>query len=305
MQECDVAIAGAGPAGLQCALVLGRARRRVVVFDSGKPRNAPADQTHGMLSRDGLKPSEMLRLAREQLAPYDVEVRHASVDDAALADDGFALRTSDGELRARRLVIATGMRDELPHIEGLNDQTWGSSVFVCPYCDGWEVRDRPIAAFGNTRSGVGLARELYQWSRDIVVCSDMKTTIAPDERAWLERTKVRVIESPIARLIADGGRLRRIEFESGEGIDREALFLSVQLVQASGLAARIGCNITTRGHIDVDAEYRTNVPGCYAIGDAVTTLHQVIFAAASGARAAIALNNELTDDAAEPKPPGD
>lgn len=292
MTACDVAIVGAGPAGLQCALVLGRARRRVILFDGGPPRNAPAREMHGVLSRDGTSPDEMRRLGREQLRPYDVEIRESRVLDAQPHDGGFILRSEGGDVHARRLVLATGMRDQLPEIDGL-DALWGTSVFVCPYCDGWEVRDRPIAAFGNTRSGTGLARELYQWSRDIVICSDMRTVIAPDERAWLRESKVRLKESPIRRLHGSGGQLQRIEFEDGESIEREALFLSVALVQCCDLAASMGCTITERGHIDVDREFRTSIPGCYAIGDAVTHLHQVIFAAASGAHAAIAINDEL------------
>jgi thioredoxin reductase len=293
VKQCEVAIIGAGPAGLQCALVLGRARRSVALFDNGQQRNRVVKEMYGVLSLDGRAPSEMLRSARAQLDPYPVEIFDSTVHEiSGDAEQGFILRTDAGTLRAARIVLATGMRDRLPEIEGL-EPLWGTSVFVCPYCDGWEMRDRPIAVFGSTRSGAGLARELYQWSRDLVVCSDLRVPIPAAERAWLSERGIAVIESPIRRLHADGEALAAIEFENGERIERDALFLSVDLAQCCDLAERMGCRITERGHIDVNPEYRTSIPGCYAVGDAVTHLHQVIFAAASGARAAIAINDEL------------
>ncbi len=204
------------------------------------------------------------------------------------------LETENGErVHASRLVIATGMRDKLPEIDGL-DGCWGRSAFVCPYCDGWEVRDRPIAVWGNTRSGVGLARELFQWSRDIVVCADVATPITEDDREWLSVNGIRVKQSPIRRLHARDGSLQDIEFDDGESLAREALFLNTTLMQCCDLAETLGCRLTERGHIDVDVEYHTSIPGVYAVGDAVNHLHQIAFAVASGARAAIALNNELT-----------
>ncbi len=295
MTTYEVAIVGGGPAGLQCALVLGRARRSVVVLDKGQPRNLPARESHGFLSRDGIGPAQLLEEARAQLAQYDgVTFYAASVSDAEITGDGFVAVTDDGErVHARRLVLATGMRDKLPEIEGL-DRCWGLSAFVCPYCDGWEVRDRPIAVWGNTRSGVGLAQELFQWSHDIVVCADVATPISDDDRDWLARNSVQVKQAPIRRLRERDGLLQRIEFEDGDSVERNALFMNVNLMQCCGLAETLGCRLTERGHVDVDGEYRTNVPGVYAIGDAVTHLHQIAFAAASGARAAIALNNELT-----------
>lgn len=294
MTQYDVAILGGGPAGLQCALLLARARRRVAVYDRGEPRNAPAREAHGFFTRDGIVPEDLLKQGREQLLRYDTATfRSIGIDDAIAVDDGFELVLDDAErVRAHKLVIATGMRDRLPSIEGL-EACWGRSAFVCPYCDGWEVRDRPIAVWGNTRSGVSLAQELYQWSRDLVVCSGASTPIGESERAWLRDEGVRLKEGGISRLIETDGMLRAIEFEDGERVDREALFLSVTLAQCCDLAENLGCRLTERGHIDVDVEYRTSVPGAYAVGDAVTHMHQIVFAAASGARAAIALNTEL------------
>jgi thioredoxin reductase len=294
MRTCDVAVVGGGPAGLQCALLLARARRRVVVIDSGRPRNETVREAHGFFSRDGISPHELLEEGRRQLLRYDcASVEAGTVDDIrGDADAGFIVTRGAEQLRARRVVLATGMRDRLPEIEGL-DACWGLSAFICPYCDGWEVRDRPIAIWGNTRSGIGLAQELFQWTDDIVVCTGVDTPVSDDERTWAAAKDVEVVGLPIARLVHERGMLQAIEFEDGTRTPRSALFLSVTLTQACDLPERVGCRLTERGHIDVDVEYRTSVRGIYAVGDAVTYMHQIVFSAASGARAAIALNNEL------------
>lgn len=295
MFDCEVAVIGGGPAGLQCALVLARARRRVLVFDAGEPRNSSVRQTHGLFTRDGEQPYALLQQAREQLLEYgDSLVQKRAIANVHASDGEFDLTAADGsQIRTRRLVLATGMRDDLPDIRGL-ESCWGTSAFVCPYCDGWEVRDRALAVWGNTRSGTDLAKELYQWSRNLLVCSETSTSISREDARWLQAHDVRVKEAAIARLIVANGMLSAVEFEDGERIPREAMFLDVTLRQASDLPERLGCRLTARGHIDVDTDNRTSVAGVYAIGDAVTHLHQVVFAAASGARAAIAINTELS-----------
>ncbi len=293
MKSYDAVIAGGGAAGLSAALVLGRARRRVLVVDGGAPRNRTARELHGYLSCDGMSPDALLTSAREQLQIYGVEFHHGVVHEIRANGSAFAV-TAGGteEFIARSVILATGVYDVLPEVEGLNE-AWGKSVFTCPYCDGWEVRDRKLAAWGTTRSGVELARELYQWSKNLLVCSDLRTPLSDDERSWMNECTVRVKESPIRRLVSRDGVLSHIEFEDGETIERDALFLCVPLAQNSDLAEKLGCNMTIQGRIDVDNEYRTSVPKCYAAGDAVTHLHQIVFAAASGARAAISLNEDL------------
>lgn len=298
--DWDTIVVGGGPAGLSAALVLGRARRRVLVFDDGEPRNATVRTSHGFLSRDGVNPLELLAIAREQLAPYDgVRIAQGKVDELTKTNDEFIARCTDGrEYRARTAVIASGLCDNLPEIEGL-PELWGKSVFTCPYCDGWEFRDKPIATLGTTRTSIELAMELYGWTHDIVVCSHLETPVSAEERAWAEASAVRVKDANIRRLHGNGnGDLHEIEFEDGERIRRDALFLSAPLRQACGLPESLGCAITTQGSIAVDPEYRTSVEGCYAAGDAVTHLHQIAISVASGARAAITLNNDLLSEEA-------
>ena len=294
MRTCDVAVVGGGPAGLQCALLLARARRRVVVIDGGEPRNGTVREAHGFFTRDHISPIDLLEEGRRQLVRYDgASVERAVVETiSGDIDGGFVVKSPGFELHAARVVLATGMRDRLPEIDGLN-ACWGLSAFVCPYCDGWEVRDRPIAVWGNTRSGVGLAQELYQWSKDIVVCSAVDTPIPDLERDWARERGIEIVEAPIRSLENRDGMLTHIRFDDRAPLAREALFLSVTLSQACDLPEALGCRLTERGHVDVDREYRTSVAGVYAVGDTVTHMHQIVFAAASGARAAIALNNEL------------
>jgi cation diffusion facilitator CzcD-associated flavoprotein CzcO len=167
----DVVIVGGGPAGLNAALLLGRARRRVLVCDAGAPRNAPVSHTHGFLSRDGLPPAELRRIAREQLGAYSsVELREVQVEAASTADgEGFVVTLADGVREtARRLLLATGVVDQLPAIDGLAD-LWGRGIFNCPYCDGWEVRDQPLAVLGADPRALQLALHLTRWSGDVVV----------------------------------------------------------------------------------------------------------------------------------------
>jgi thioredoxin reductase len=177
----DVLIVGGGPAGLSAALVLGRARRRVLVLDAGTPRNAASQALHGFLSRDGIAPSELLRISREQLEKYEtIHLLTARVEDGVCAEDGFEVTTANGRrFRGRKLILAMGVVDALPSIEGLRE-LYGRSVFHCPYCDGWEVRDQPLAVYGQSDAlGGGLALELLLWSRDVVMCTDGPSALTP------------------------------------------------------------------------------------------------------------------------------
>ena len=290
----DVIIVGAGPAGLSAALVLGRCRRNVLVCDSGQPRNAASHGLHGFITRDGIEPKDFLRIGREQLRPYEtVELRDATVMSVARENDQFVTTLEGGEkISSRKLLLATGVVDELPRLEGL-DEFYGTSIFHCPYCDGWEMRDQPIAIYGRGESGSGLAVEMTLWSRDLVLCTDGPSELTDEGEEKLQQYQIPVREERIARLEGTEGILEQIVFDNGETLARRAMFFSTGWKQSSNLAKSLGCQVTEEGCIETGEYEATSVRGVYVAGDASRMVQFVIVAAAEGAQAAVAINKEL------------
>jgi thioredoxin reductase len=299
----DVIIVGGGAAGLSTALVLGRSRRRVLVCDTGRPRNAPSLGVHGFFSRDGIQPKELLQIGREQLHPYEsVELRTLEVVDIQRQEEHFEVTLCDGVHEvAKKLVLATGVRDELPPIEGFT-QLWGTGVFHCPYCYGWEMRDQPLAIYGKGVQARELALLLTNWSHDLVLCSDGPAELSVADRQQLFTHGIHMHEEPIARLEGNDGRLERIVFTTGEILSRRGLFLRPKRHQNSLFAEMLGCTFKSTGTVgtdrivDVDVNGWTRIPGLYAIGDMAHPIHWVSLAAAQGASAGIALSNELLQE---------
>ena len=289
----DVIIVGAGPAGLSAALILGRCRRRVLLCDTGKPRNAASHAMHGFLTRDGIQPDEFLRLGREQLQQYaTVELRHISVRDASQLDNAFEVELEDGtRVTSRKLLLTTGVIDTLPEIEGL-ENFYGRSVHHCPYCDGWEVRDQPLAIYGKGKHGYELALELTLWSHDLALCTNGEE-LEEKQRQRLERNNILICEERIARLEGKDGILERIVYADGEALPRRALFFFSEEHQHSDLPEKMGCDFTGRGAVRTGEYEDTCMPGLYVAGDASRHVQLVIVAAAEGAQAAFAINTEM------------
>jgi thioredoxin reductase len=290
----DAVIVGGGPAGLSAALVLGRARKRVLVLDTGRPANAAsAHAIGGLLSQDGVTPSELRRRGREQLAEFPtVEVRDGAVLDVDSAG-GLAVRLEDGaDVRTRALVLAHGLRYDPPPLPGVGP-LWGRSVFHCPFCDGWEVRDRPLAVHGNGPAAARSALVLAGWSNDVVLCTDGPADLN-GELGLLRQVGVRVREEPIRRLVGDERGLDRIEFLDGSDERREALFVRTTREQPNDLAEALGCELSDGGTIETDVDGRTGIPGIYAVGDAATDhSRSVANAVGTGSRAAYAVALDL------------
>ncbi len=294
MAGFDVIIVGGGPAGLSAALVLGRCRRRVLVCDEGRPRNAASHAVHNFLTRENIRPDELLRIARAQLAPYAVALWSGRATRARAVRDGFAVRLADGRrARARKLLLATGIRDVCPDIRGIRELA-GRGVYYCAYCDAYDVRDRPLAALGQGRTGGELALALTTWSAHVTLCTN-GARVSRRLRGILERYGVAVRMQRIARV--EGRRaLERIVFTRGLALPCAGLFVAEGNEQQSDLAAQLGCSFSRRGGVRARKGERTTVPSLFVAGDAADQPRAVVVAAASGAQAAFAINKELRED---------
>ena len=290
----DVIVVGAGPAGLSAALMLGRCRRSVLVFDNATPRNAASHGLHGYLTRDGTPPLEFLQLARRELERYDtVRLCDAEVAAAECADGMFVVTLDDGSrFSARKLLLATGVVDNLPDIPGFRE-LYGRSVFHCPYCDGWEVRDQPLAIYGKGERGLGVALELTAWSRDLVLCTDGPSEIDQTGLDRLSGNGIGIREERVARLEGHDGVLTRVVFASGPALDRRALFFSTGQYQRSNLMSRLGCEFNDKGTVRTGKYETTHLRGLFVAGDASRAVQWVVVAAAEGAEAAFAINTDL------------
>ncbi len=292
----DVVIVGAGPAGLSAALVLGRARRKVLLCDRGTPRNWAAKQMHGFITRDGMSPSEFRTRAHEELKRYpSVTFRKARVTRASRASSGgFDVTVQErSKVWTRKLLLATGVFDILPPLQGI-ERFYGNSVFQCPYCDGWEVRDQPVAIYGKRQRGFEMARALTAWTNDIVLCTDGPAGLSRADHTQLERNGIRLRTERIARLRGEGGKLESIVFRNGDELARSALFFDTPSHEQSDLAQLLGCEFTHSGGIKCGEYEATSVPGVFAAGNIIRDVQLVIVAAAEGTRAAFGINRALT-----------
>ncbi|MBF6611913.1 MAG: NAD(P)/FAD-dependent oxidoreductase [Chloroflexi bacterium] len=303
-ESADCAIIGGGPAGLNAALVLGRARRKVLLFDDNKPRNAVTRHSHGFITRDGVTPAEFRRSGYGEIAKYpSVEVLSTRVRAANRQETGegsdqktvFELVTEDSEtFRAANVILATGLQETLPAVEGIYTY-YGRSLFNCPYCDGWELRDKPLAIIAESEKAAShLPKIIYNWSRDIVVCTNGHQVLNDGQKRLLGKYGIGVIEEKIVALVGQAGQLERIVFANHPDIERAGGFVEIQRKQATTIGQDLGCEIDEAGGIVTDELGRTNIKGVYAAGDTVSILqNQLVWAAASGSKAAIGLNTDL------------
>jgi thioredoxin reductase len=299
MNEYDVAVVGGGAAGLSAALVLTRAGRRVAVIDAGRPRNAPAAHMHGYLSRDGMPPADFLAAGRAEILGYGavliagtvtgITPHSAATREVVVSENaGFRVRLASGEqFDARRVLVATGLRDEIPAIPGLAER-WGRDVLHCPYCHGYEVRDRPLGVLGGSPEAVQHALLIRQWSADVTFFAHTHD-LSNDERQRLRARDVRVAEGVVTRLIIDGDRLAGVELDRASVVAPYALFVRPRPVPSDGLLTGLGAVLIE------ERTGRTTVPGVWAAGNAVDPRAQVITAAGAGSAAAIDINADLVE----------
>jgi thioredoxin reductase len=293
----DCAIIGGGPAGLNAALVLGRARRRVLVFDDNHPRNAVTQESHGFVTRDGVKPHEFRAIAHQELRKYpSVDMQFVRVTAIRKASDAFEITTEKGDVfSAKTVLLATGLKEFLPPIDGLHDY-YGKSVFCCPYCDGWELRDKPLVVISEGPHTFHLVKVVWNWSHDLLVCTNGHQVLTKEQQATLRQKGVEVVEDRITALVGKGGQLERIVFATKVEKARHGGFVAPQLLQASPFGEELGCEMNVMGGIVADPFGRTTVPRVYAAGDAsVVVPAQLVIAAAEGSRAAAGVNTDLTE----------
>lgn len=297
----DVVIVGGSAAGLSAALVLTRARRRVAVVDSGAPRNAPAAHMQGYLSRDGMPPSELVAAGRAEVEAYGGILVSDVVDGVAVTgaarseDPRFDVRLASGAtMSARRVLVATGLRDEIPDVPGAWDR-WGRDLLHCPYCHGYEVRDQPLGVLGQGPDTVQHALIVRQWSEDVVLFTH-GGPLSATEREQLAARGIGVVETPVTRLVVEDDVLRGLELDDGHFVARDAVFVRPRLVPHGDLLVGLGCEADDHGWTVTDATGATTVPGVWAAGNVANPRAQVVTAAGEGSAAAIAINNDLVDE---------
>jgi thioredoxin reductase len=296
LDEYDVIVIGGSAAGLSAALVLTRARRRVAVVDSGEPRNAPAAHMQGFLSRDGMPPRDLIAAGRAEVQHYGGHlVEDVAIEVIRLDGSRFAVRLVSGAtLNARRVLFATGLRDEVPDIPGVRER-WGRDLLHCPYCHGYEVRDLPLGVVGRGPQTVQHALIIRQWSPDVVLCTHGGDLTVP-EREQLHARGIDVVETPVARLVVEDDTLRGLELADGRVIARSAVFVRPRFMPNNELLTGLGCETDVEGWPVIDATGATSVSGVWAAGNAANPRAQVITAAGEGSAAAIAINNDLVDE---------
>ena len=297
MNSYDVLVVGGGAAGLSAALVLARARRRVLVVDSGAPRNAPAAHLHGFLSRDGLPPGQLLAAGRAEVVGYGGEIVADTVLDVTRdGDHGFRVRLAGSDpVRARRLLVATGLRDVLPDVPGLRER-WARDVLHCPYCHGWEVRDRRLGVLGSAApESVHYAQIVRQWTSDLVLLVPTGS-LTGTQRSELAARAVEVVEGDVAGVVVTADALTGVEMSDGRTVPLDAVFVPPRFVPADGLLVDLGCDVDDDGWVVRDATGRTSIPGVWVAGNVANPRAQLITAAGEGSAAAIAINADLVAD---------
>jgi len=301
----DVVVVGGGAAGLSGALMLARSRRSVLVIDAGAPRNAPAAGVHGLLARDGMPPAELLDRGRAEVRGYGGQVVTGQVSTVKHDGDGFAVTLADGRLvGARRLLIASGLADELPDVPGLRDR-WGRDVVHCPYCHGWEVRDQAIGVLANGPTAVHQALLFRQLSPDVVLFSHMMPPPDGEDARLLAARGIRVVPGEVASLEITGDHLTGVRLSDGTVVARQALAVASRMVARAGFLAALGLEPTAHPggvgeYIAADPTGLTAVPGVWAAGNVADLFAQVGGAAAAGALAGAAINLDLvTEEARE------
>ncbi len=290
----EVAIVGGSSAGLSAALTLGRSLRKVLVIDSCDPCNIQTPYSHNFITRDGSTPAEILEISKAQVLKYpNVNFVDGHAVKALANDEFFEIETGNGiRYTAEKIILCTGLRDKLPEIPGFAE-CWGISVLHCPYCHGYEVRERPTAIFANGEAAYHLGILINNWTSNITIITNGISELRFDEAQKLEERGIQINEKDVEKFIHINGQLEKIQFTDGTFFDITVVYVSIPFEQRSDLAEQLGCKISSHNHIDVDSEQRTSIPGVYAAGDCTAQARAISVAAASGTKAAFTANLDV------------
>jgi thioredoxin reductase len=297
-EKFDAAIVGGGPAGLSASIWLARYLHRVVVVDSGDPRNWETRSINGYLGLSPIHPSELRGRGRDSARIEGVTLVDTRCEGVVRHDDDhFELVLDTGDhIHARRLLLATGLRDEWPRIEGV-DNIYGADAHICPDCDGRECSDKKVVVMGSGRRAVGLALDLTTWTRDIIICTNGEPANFDTESCdKLDALNIPVLDCPIQRVKHSGARVHAIEFSDGMELDVDKIFFALGQYPADDLASQLGCERDSGGHIVVNRSFHTSVGNCFAAGDIVPGPQLAIVAAGDGAIAALAIHKSLVPE---------
>lgn len=292
----DCAIIGGGPAGLSAALVVGRGRKQVIVFDDELPRNRVTQESHGFITNDGMTPFEIRQAGEADLQKYpSIKIKRSRIVDIQKKEESFTLLTHEGDtFEAKKIILATGLQDILPEIEGIHD-VYGKTLFSCPFCDGWELKEKALALIAENQRALHMAKLLSNWTKDLIVFTNGHM-LAEEDKTLLTAHSIQVIDVPIVSIDHDNGQLRSLQLANGEIVNREGGFVASEFKQSAPFAEKLGCQMTKNAGIETDILGRTTVSGVFACGDNLGGPAQLVLAAAAGSQAGMGVIHELVQE---------
>tara|TARA_R110002167_G_scaffold189928_1_gene392118 strand:- start:4479 stop:5402 length:924 start_codon:yes stop_codon:yes gene_type:complete len=293
----DVIIIGGSYSGLAAAMALGRALRKVLIIDSGKPCNRQTPYSHNFLIQDGKTPKEIATLAKQQVTMYDsVEFFNSLATKVSKTENGFEVQTSSGDIfKSKKLIFATGIKDEMASIKGFSE-CWGISVLHCPYCHGYEVRNETTGIFGNGEYGFEFSKLISNWTKDLTLFTNGKSILTVEQSAILERHQIKIMEKEIAELEHINGQLQNIIFKDGSKKSVKAIYTRLPFEQHCPIPEQLGCELTEDGYIKIDDAHKTTINGIFASGDNVTRMRTVANAVSMGTTTGMMVNKELIEE---------
>jgi len=299
MELNDVIIVGGGPAGLNAAVVLGRCKRKVLLFDTEEYRNRHSHGMHNYLTRDDILPADFIKISQDEIKKYGIKRIAKKIVHARKNEEGFFIATDEDGItyRSKKLLIATGLSDTVPDIEGFKE-LYGKSVFHCPYCDGWEMKDKKLGVYAKIKDGWELALNLKTWSNDVTLYTDGRS-VKQKHKELLDANGILVIKERIAKLESENDQLKKIIFTNRDERDCHALFFVNGFSQQCNLAEVFDCEMSKKGAVVTNRYQQTTTKGLYVAGDATIDMHFVVVAAAEGAKAGVTINKELQKETYE------